>query len=123
MSRRNDTSVPEYQPARKTPIKVKVDHAALHPLPELDLSGTRTSDAGTAGPSPLADFPATPPAPSNLGRFATKEELAEVFLRYERGSGICPLCGVKMKKLTGIYGHISKCLRLQKSKIASTAIS
>jgi hypothetical protein len=135
MSRRAPTTTPEYANARKalkarqkaetsSKTEVLIDgewkDVALHPLPERNQGQTGPVEGETSNPPAV---PPTPTAPPNLGRFATREELAEAFLKYVPGSGICPLCGVKMKKLTGIYGHLSKCLRLSKSKTESTAIS
>lgn len=104
MSRRQDTPVPEFNHARKTPQ-------------------TQKATPTDAQAEVLETLPTVEPVLPKGAGFAVKDELAAAMQLYKR-DGICPLCNVKLgHNGRGIAGHVSKCLRLTKFKTASMATS
>lgn len=118
MSRRRNTPEQEIPNARTAPPQTHAQASSpaqaqvlTHEARTPDPSPQRASNL----PDPQPQFP--PPGTP----FPTKAELDEARAVYMRNPGNCPYCGVKIGR--GIIGHISKCLRLSKSKTGSTAIS
>ena len=115
------TPLPDAQPIQveaptETPglpaLQVQVKYAALEvsdPLPEVM-------------PAPLipTNFPLSPSEIHKQASLAgiTQAELDVELNKYRQNRGVCPLCGAKIGK--GATGHISKCLRILKSKTEST---
>jgi hypothetical protein len=73
-------------------------------------------------PTPTLEIDHAVPTPDEANEAPQQKATeAEVMAAYYASPGHCPLCKIRIGR--GIFGHISKCLRIWNSKIESTPIT